>query len=74
MQANPILGSTTLGYGATAVTSVLEFNLRGPILARREVLLAISYAIDRQFIVDNILHGFGKPAVGPLSSVFSTSG
>ena len=51
MQANPILGSTTLGYGATAVTSVLEFNLRRPILARREVLLAISYAIDRQFIV-----------------------
>ena len=74
MQANPILGSTTLGYGTTAATSVLEFNLRRPILAKREVRLAIGYAIDRQFIVDNILHGFGKPAVGPLSSVFSTSG
>jgi peptide/nickel transport system substrate-binding protein len=74
MQANPILGSTTLGYGTTAATSVLEFNMRRPILAKKEVRQAICYAIDRQFIVDNILYGFGKPAVGPLSSVFSTSG
>ena len=74
MQANPILSSTTLGYGTTAATSVLEFNMRRPHLAKKEVRQAICYAIDRQFIVNNILYGFGKPAVGPLSSVFSTSG
>ena len=74
MQANPILGSTTLGYGTTAATSVLEFNMRRPNLAKKEVRQAICYAIDRQFIADNILYGFAKPAVGPLSSVFAKSG
>ena len=74
MQASPILGSTTLGYGTTAATSVLEFDMRRPHLAKKEVRQAICYAIDRQFIADNILYGFAKPAVGPLSSVFRTSG
>jgi peptide/nickel transport system substrate-binding protein len=74
MQANPILGSTTQGYGTTAATSVLEFNMRRPNLAKKEVRQAICYAIDRQFIVDNILYGFAKPATGPLSSVFAAQG
>jgi peptide/nickel transport system substrate-binding protein len=74
MQASPILGSTTEGYGTTAATSVLEFNMRRPALAKKEVRQAICYAIDRQFIADNILYGFAKPAVGPLSSVFKPSG
>ena len=74
MQASPILDSTTQGYGTTAATSVLEFNMRRPHLAKKEVRQAICYAIDRQFIADNILYGFAKPAVGPLSSVFKTSG
>ncbi|HEY4250411.1 MAG TPA: ABC transporter substrate-binding protein [Roseomonas sp.] len=74
LQANPMLGSTTQGYAMTAALSVLEFNTRRPNLAKKEVRQAIAYAIDRQFLLDNVLYGFGKPATGPLSSVFSTQG
>lgn len=74
LQASPILGSTTDGYGMTAAITALEFNMRRPQLAKKEVRQAIGYAIDRQFLVDNVLYGFAKPATGPLSSVFATSG
>ena len=57
MQANPILGSTTLGYGTTAATSVLEFNMRRPILAKKEVRQAIGHAIDYDGILGNLLGG-----------------
>nr|WP_255569053.1 ABC transporter substrate-binding protein [Neoroseomonas alba] len=74
LQANPILDSTTRGYGMTAALTTLEFNTRRPNLAKKEVRQAIAYAIDRQFLVDNVLYGFAKPATGPLSSVFATQG
>ncbi len=35
---------------------------------------ALAYSIDRQFIVDTIWYGFGRPAVGPISSVFKPDG
>jgi peptide/nickel transport system substrate-binding protein len=31
-------------------------------------------AIDRQFVIDNIFFGFGKPATGPISSNFGPTG
>lgn len=74
LQANPVLDSTTRGYELNAAVSALEFNMRRPPLDKKEVRQALCYAIDRQFIVDNVLYGFGRPATGPLSSVFKVSG
>jgi len=44
------------------------FNLRNPILAKKEVRQAIAYTIDRKLIVDKALGGLGVPATGPISS------
>jgi peptide/nickel transport system substrate-binding protein len=35
---------------------------------------AVAYAIDRQFVIDNVWFGFGKPATGPISSNFKANG
>jgi peptide/nickel transport system substrate-binding protein len=39
-----------------------------------KVRQAVAYAIDRQFAIDNIWFGFGKPAMGPISSNFEKAG
>ncbi|MGI4860193.1 MAG: ABC transporter substrate-binding protein [Janthinobacterium lividum] len=70
LQANPKLGSTEKGYETNAAVSTLEFNMRRAPLNRKEVRQAIAYAIDRRFIVNNVLYGFGKPATGPLNTSF----
>ncbi len=74
MKDNPILDMTTKGYEMAPSESVLELNEHRPPLDKKEVRQAIAYAIDRQFIADNVLYGYGKPATGPLSSVFAISG
>lgn len=38
----------------------LAFNLKDPILAKKEVRQAIAYAIDRNRIVRDLLHGYGS--------------
>ncbi|MER1968932.1 ABC transporter substrate-binding protein [Castellaniella sp. GW247-6E4] len=62
------------GYEALAPILSLEINNKRPPLDNRKVRQAIAYAIDRKFIADNIWFGFGKPAVGPISSVYASSG
>lgn len=58
------------GYEALAPMMLLELNTqRGP-LADKRVRQAIAYALDREFITKNIWYGFGKPAIGPISSVY----
>jgi peptide/nickel transport system substrate-binding protein len=44
------------------------FNLRNPILAKKEVRQAIANTIDRKLIVQKALGGLGVPATGPISS------
>lgn len=44
----------------------LMFNFRNPILKDLAVRQAISYALDRNEIVDKVLDKMGKPAYGPL--------
>ena len=44
----------------------LIFNVRNPVLRRREVRLAINEAIDRQELVDNGMRGHGIVAEGPF--------
>ncbi len=58
----------TRGYQNSAWTVTAEFNQRRAIVNRREVRQAILHAIDRQFIVDTIYYGRGKPAIAPVFS------
>ncbi|MDX6752485.1 ABC transporter substrate-binding protein [Geminicoccaceae bacterium 1502E] len=62
------------GYEALAPMMLLELNNKQPPLDDKRVRQAIAYALDREFIVDNIWYGFGKPAVGPISSVHEGAG
>lgn len=74
LKANPMLDTTSKGYEMASGMSELEMNAKHAPFDKREVRQAIAYAIDRQFIIDNIQYGFGKPATGPLSSNFKPSG
>ena len=74
LQANPALDTTTKGYEMAAGLSEIEMNAHRPPFDKREVRQAIAYAIDRNFIIDNVQYGFGKPATGPISSNFKASG
>jgi ABC-type transport system substrate-binding protein len=53
----------TRGYENAAWTVTAEFNQRREHVKRREVRQAILHAINRQFIVDTIYYGRGKPAI-----------
>lgn len=71
---NPDLDVTEQGYAMSSIVSQIEFNTQRAPYDDKRVRQAIAYAIDRQFIVDNVLFGLGRPATGPLSSNFAPSG
>ncbi|WP_413740255.1 ABC transporter substrate-binding protein [Sodalis sp. RH14] len=58
----------TSGYENSAWTVTVEFNQRREVVKRREVRQAILHGIDRDFIVNTIYFGRGKPAVAPIFS------
>ncbi|PIJ51731.1 twin-arginine translocation pathway signal protein [Erwinia sp. OLTSP20] len=58
----------TRGYENSAWTVTVEFNQRREHVNRREVRQAILHAIDRDFIVNTIYYGRGKPAISPIFS------
>ena len=68
------LSVTTDGYTMINPLMLMEVNTKSPPLDRREVRQAISYAIDRNFIIDNIFFGYGKPATGSIRSSFASLG
>jgi peptide/nickel transport system substrate-binding protein len=55
-------------YPANAFT-YLGYNLTNPLFTDVRVRQALSYAINRQSIIDGILLGLGKPCTGPFSYV-----
>jgi peptide/nickel transport system substrate-binding protein len=55
-------------YPANAFT-YLGYNLMNPLFNEVKVRQALSYAINRQSIIDGILLGLGKPCTGPFSYV-----
>lgn len=56
----------TRGYETSASSQQLDFNLEHPILSDVRVRHALAHAIDRQWIVDNVWHGFGSAGASPL--------
>jgi len=58
----------TRGYENSAWTVSVEFNQRRDFVNRREVRQALLHAIDRNFIINTIYFGRGKPAVSPIFS------
>jgi peptide/nickel transport system substrate-binding protein len=51
----------------------LEFNLDNTYLRDVRMRHAITHAIDRQGITDEVWYGFGKPAIGPVPSTGARS-
>lgn len=64
----PGMTYTTRGYETLNPLLQLEINTTRPPFDNKKVRQAIAYAIDRQFIIDNIWFGLGKPATGPINS------
>jgi peptide/nickel transport system substrate-binding protein len=74
LSALPSIEVTTKGYELISPHVELLTNAKRPPLDNVKVRQAVSYAIDRQFIIDNVWFGFGKLATGPISSNFKASG
>ncbi|WP_162408795.1 ABC transporter substrate-binding protein [Acuticoccus sediminis] len=70
----PYIDVTTEGYGYIAPIMQVQFNTEVKPFDDPKVRQAIAYALDRQFVIDNIWFGFGKPATGPISSLFKPTG
>lgn len=62
------------GYEAVAPVMLLELNNAKEPFDDKRVRQAVAYALDRQRIIDTVWYGFGKPAVGPISSFVAGSG
>ena len=70
----PYIDITTEGYGYFAPLMQLQFNTEKAPFDNQKVRQAIAYAVDRDFVVENIWFGFGKVATGPISSLFEPTG
>ena len=46
--------------------TILLYNTCDPLFSDSKVRMALTYAIDREYIVKNILNGYGKVANGPM--------
>jgi peptide/nickel transport system substrate-binding protein len=69
-RARKVPGAQLVTGAAPAIGPVtwLAFNIANPKLADKRVRQAISYAIDRRFVLDQLLSGLHGPATGPIAS------
>lgn len=74
LAANPNIEVTTKGHELISPVAEILLNTRRKPLDNVKVRQAMAYALDRNFIINNIWFGYGKPATGPLSSNFEPSG
>ena len=65
---------STDGYAMINPMALVEFNSTREPFDKPEVRKAISLAIDRNFLIDNIWFGYGNAATSALSSNFSATG
>ncbi len=68
------IGVTTDGYAMINPMALIEFDVTEPPFDQAAIRQAISLALDRQFLIDNIWFGYGKPATSALSSNFAATG
>ena len=68
------IGVTTDGYAMINPVSLIEFDTTEAPFDKAEIRQAISLALDRQFLIDNIWFGYGTPATSALSSNFAATG
>lgn len=68
LAAKPEFTLDAKGNAGFAGTGIVEVNTRNQYLGDKRVRQALEYAIDREFIVQNIYGGFGKAAVSPVPS------
>ncbi len=68
------IGVTTDGYGMINPMALIEFDTTEPPFDDPKVRKAVSMALDRQFLIDNIWFGYGQPATSALSSNFGATG
>ena len=69
----PHITATTRGYEMSSPIVELDFNTKRAPFDKVKVRQAVSYAISRKFVIDNVWFGFGKPATGPISSNFAVT-
>ncbi|HEX7004332.1 MAG TPA: ABC transporter substrate-binding protein [Trueperaceae bacterium] len=76
---NPITTQRLRNNNALEITTSNQLNYywAGPNLSRtpfdrKEFRQALSYAIDRKVMIENVLLGFASPATGPISPVLQT--
>lgn len=68
LNALPNIDVIGTGYEYATPMFFMELNLRHEPLNDRVVRQAMSYAIDRDFIIDNIFLGFARPSTGPIQT------
>jgi peptide/nickel transport system substrate-binding protein len=69
----PSIEVTTKGYEMVSPIVELMINTKKAPFDNVKVRQAVAYAVDRQFVIDNIWFGYGRPATGPISSNFAPS-
>lgn len=65
---------TTDGYSMINPMSLIEFDTTEAPFDNPAIRQAISMALDREFLIENIWFGYGKPATSALSTNFSATG
>ncbi|MFK7855235.1 MAG: ABC transporter substrate-binding protein [Granulosicoccus sp.] len=68
------IGVTTDGYAMINPMALLELDVTEPPFDNKAMRQAISMVVDRQFLIDNIWFGYGKPATGAMTSNFEPLG
>ena len=68
------IGVTTDGYAMINPMALIELNTAEAPFDNKVLREAVSMVIDRQFLIDNIWFGYGKPATGAMSSNFEPLG
>jgi peptide/nickel transport system substrate-binding protein len=68
LKKNPTLRISTEGWDYNTSVNYFEFNLRRPLWQDVRVRRAMAHAIDKDFLVKNVWHGFAVPADGPITN------
>jgi len=74
LAAIPSLDVSSIGYQMYSLVEGITFNTKRPPFDNEKLRQALSYAVDRQFIADNIYFGFAQPATGQIHANFAASG